>query len=122
MKDFKIKDSINKDYQNIITSGQMMNFKSRLEYKNTKTRQADEELVNLLLSRLKMYKDGWIMANAIKTENLSASAREIEAIYELINHFNDTLNALIKTLRDKIPENILEDLRELEAQIQKMNK
>lgn len=120
MKEFKIADAINKDYNNIITSGQMMNFKSRLDYKSAKTREADEQFVNMLLTRLKMYKDGWIKANAMNTVNLSGSAREVENIYELITMFNNTLNSLIKTIRHHIPEDILSDLRELEAQIKKM--
>ena len=122
MKEYKISEAINKDYQKVINSAQMSEFKKNLKYKSEVSRKTDEQLVSMILTRLEMYKNGWVMANSAKTVNLASAADEIEEAWKLIDHFNNTLNNLIKLLRPNIPEDILNELRSLERELQEIRK
>jgi len=122
MKEYEISEAINKDYQKVITSAQMSEFKKNLKYKSEVSRKTDEQLVSMILTRLEMYKNGWVMANSAKTVNLASAADEIQEAWKLIDHFNNTLNNLIKLLRPNIPENILKELRGLERELQEIRK
>lgn len=118
----KISESINKDFDQLFKSQEMKRFEIGLQYKSQKTRQTDEALVNLLIERLKMYKNGWVMANALQTAELYKKAETIDEVFALIYNFNDVLNMLLRQLKELgiLKGEKLEALREIESQLKKL--
>lgn len=115
-EEHQIKESIDKAFNDILFSNEMELFRKGLDYKSKKTRDIDEKLVNLLFDNLKLFKNGWIMANATQTVKLKKQRDDIDGLINEIKQYNLQMNKIVIRLRDsgKITNEQLNDLRELE--------
>lgn len=122
----KVAESINKDLNNVLTGQVMTNFKNGLNFKSARTRQTDEALVGLLVGRLKMYADGWVKANSLKTAELWQKAQAYDAAVEGLRTACKSINALLNESiiymkqRNQIDEETLQELRQLELKLQNL--
>lgn len=117
-----IAEAINQDFNKIFKSHEMISFEIGLQYKSAKTKSIDTDLMNMLLNKLKLYKDGWVMCNANKTAELFNKAKVLDECFELISEFNNHVNQIIISLKNdgKINPDQLNDLRELERHLKKL--
>jgi hypothetical protein len=119
-----ISKSINKDFNSILNSPEMAEFKEGLQYKSAISRAKDERLMNLLLNRLTLYKKGWIQANALSTSELFSKSQAIDKTYlelsEVSDNLNDMINQIIIMFKESIPEEKLNQLRDLERNIKQI--
>jgi hypothetical protein len=119
-----IAKSLKLDFQNVINSVEMNEFEERNQYKSAKTRQGDEALVKMLVSKLDKYKNGWVSCNMMmtgelwnKSKLLDEQRKELKYDYKI---FNEIINKLIVSIKDRIPEDKLNELRDLERKAKKL--
>lgn len=117
-----IAKSINSDFNKILKSNEMVQFQKGLEYKSPKTAEVDKAIVQLLLTNLEVYKNGWIMANASKTINLSQKETNANELFYEFRRINDALNQFLKSISGIIPKEKINALRGLELEIRELEK
>lgn len=120
----KIAEKITNDYNRVIAGPEMKAFEKGLTFKSDRVKMVDIRIVKLMKDRMLMYKNGWIAANALQTNELlrknelldQMDDRNIQALTQL----NKISNQLIITLQklDMIPDEVLNELREMERIIQ----
>ena len=119
----QIKNALISDFNNISNSREFKEFNKGLDYKSAKTRETDLALVEMLLSKCKFYLDGWIKSNLLESvtyqEQRDANDREIVDMNKLCYQMNDSLNGVIKRMKDRgqIDGERLNELRQLEKML-----
>lgn len=81
--DHMIAKTIKLDLQKVKTSPEMTAFQNGLKYKGEFTKEKDLQLVNLLLSKLEQYAQGWISANAMRTGELYRKSQILDEQIEI---------------------------------------
>lgn len=128
-----IKASLDADFNSVLKSPEMEEFKKGLAFKSAISRGKDEALMNLLLNKMIQYKNGWIQANILSTTELwnkNLALDELAAtlepdkqkLIELSDEVNKQVNKIIVMFKDVIPDDTLNDLREMEKTIIKLKK
>ncbi len=119
----KIAEAIEKDFNKILKSDELQAFEKSLEFKSPRSAQVDKDLFNMLLGRLKMYKNGWIQANSLSTVNLSAKDKNYKQLFkefrELSTHLNEIIKVAIK--HGLVSEEKLTELRSIETELIKLD-
>lgn len=126
----RIAYTLEKDYNDVLNSQTIADFHDGLAFKSPKTAAKDLAAFDLLLSRMKAYKNGWAACNANKTAELwnksLALDNQRKEIYESlkpeVESLNKLTNDMIIALKDKFTKEQLDSLRNLEKSFkQKMN-
>lgn len=120
-KPHMIAKSLKVDFQNVVNSAEMIEFEQRNEYKSAKTRQGDEALVKMLVSKLNQYKNGWVSCNMMMTGELWNKSKLLDTQREELKSsakaLSSSLTSLIVSIKESIPEDKLKELRELEIKL-----
>lgn len=125
-KEHRISSTVQEDLDKTLRSDQVNDFMLGLEYKSAKTKEKDLAVIELLVSKLKIYAKGWIGANANSTGELYNKALAFEEqqreFYGFLLETNEALTGVIVALKQKdtLTDIQLDALRGLERIIKKL--
>lgn len=125
-QEHRISETIQNDLEQTLRSAEVNDFMMGLEYKSQKTKEKDLAVIELLVSKLKLYAKGWITCNAKEVGELYNKAvafeEQREEFIEFVKETNEALTGTIVALKQKdvLTDKQLEALRGLERILRKL--
>lgn len=125
-EEHRISETIRNDLNQTLGSQQVNDFIAGLEYKSQKTKEKDLAVIELLVSKLRVYAKGWITCNFKEVGELYNKAvafdKQKAEFYQFTMEANDALTGVIIALKkeDLLTEKQLDALRGLERIINKL--